>query len=551
MTTDGGSAARPGDARQEATPPAGGPNAAAESQRDSGTLPGDGSKADLPEQFGRYSVKRKLGGGGMGTVYLVENTDLRREEALKVPHFDPEDGEEVRQRFLREAQAAARLDHPNLCSVYDVGVQAGVCYLTMRYLQGRPLADYIGKPQSPRRAVEIVAKLAQALEHAHGKGVIHRDLKPSNVMMCPGLGPVIMDFGLAKQTRHQDQRLTQTGTALGTPAYMPPEQVKGELGRIGPASDVYSLGVILFELLTGELPFAGSLAEVYGKILFAEAPPPSALRRGLSPALDAVCRKALAKAPEQRYPTMKAFAAALIDYLRAAPAEQGAGKPTPRSAAAPDIFQAPTVAPAPVLELVPVVPGEGDDRAATVSFACTACGKQHTRSAQEVGTLVFCSCGHGNRVPWKGTVPTPRPPEKPPPRVVPVDKNQGRGSKPRVPWVVPIDDAAERVRGPRRQVGAGRPMLWQAVLSVLLGVGAWGSLVAFALLDPDLSFAAGMIILLVTAVPSLAGVGLGAWVLFGRGRPRVVAIIGLVLSALQTCIVIGLGALAGMAEVFK
>jgi serine/threonine protein kinase len=169
----------------------------------------------MPTEFGRYRVRKQLGGGGMGAVYLVENTELKREEALKVPHFGVGDDPVVRERFLREARAAAQLDHPNLCPVYDVGTINGVCFLTMRYLKGKLLSDYTGKPQPPRKAVEITAKLAQALESAHSKGVIHRDLKPNNVMMCAGVGPVVMDFGLAKQTKSEDQKLTQAGTTMG------------------------------------------------------------------------------------------------------------------------------------------------------------------------------------------------------------------------------------------------------------------------------------------------------------------------------------------------
>src|SRR5262249_48381729 len=147
-----------------------------------------------------------------------------------------------------------------------------------------------------------------------GKGVIHRDLKPSNVMMVGGVGPVVMDFGLAKQVRQPDQKLTQAGAALGTPAYMPPEQVTGDVDGMGPASDVYSLGVILYELLTGRLPFAGTAASIFGQILYTEPPLPSALAPGLDPALDGICRKAMAKAPADRYPSMKAFAAALTGF---------------------------------------------------------------------------------------------------------------------------------------------------------------------------------------------------------------------------------------------
>jgi serine/threonine protein kinase len=303
---------------------------------------------ELPPQFGRYRVKKKLGGGGMGTVYLVENTELEREEALKVPHFSDGDDRQVRERFLREAKSAARLDHPNLCPIYVAGVQEGTYYLTMRFLKGRLLSDYSGKPQPQRKVVEIVTKLAQALEAAHGQGVIHRDLKPSNIMMVGGQGPVVMDFGLAKQVRQQDQTLTQAGAALGTPAYMPPEQVNGDLERMGPASDVYSLGVILYELLTGRLPFEGTMAAIYGQILYAEPPSPSALVTGLNPALDAICQKAMAKASTDRYPSMKAFAGALTEFLRSIPATAGAGSLVPNTADKAGVFQASTVAPGPL-----------------------------------------------------------------------------------------------------------------------------------------------------------------------------------------------------------
>jgi formylglycine-generating enzyme required for sulfatase activity/serine/threonine protein kinase len=328
-----------------------------------GTLAKTSGMMGMPTEFGRYRVHKQLGGGGMGAVYLVENTELKREEALKVPHFGVGDDPVVRERFLREARAAAQLDHANLCPVYDVGEINGVCFLTMRYLKGKLLSDYTGKPQPLRKAVEITAKLAQALESAHARGVIHRDLKPNNVMMCAGVGPVVMDFGLAKQTKSEDHKLTQSGTTLGTPSYMPPEQVKGELDRMGPASDVYSLAVILFEMLTGRLPFkAATVAEVYGLVLHTEAPSPSSLRPGLDPALDAICAKALAKTPEERYPSMKAFAAALIDFLKTAPAGKGAGNLTPTKAAPADIFQAATVAPNQAAISTPALRGEPTQR---------------------------------------------------------------------------------------------------------------------------------------------------------------------------------------------
>jgi serine/threonine protein kinase len=320
---------------------------AAGSNRGNSGAGSSGNARELPPQLGRYRVKQKLGGGGMGSVYLVENTELEREEALKVPHFGDGTDTELLERFLREARSAAKLDHANLCPIYDAGVQDGFYYLTMRYLKGKLLSDYSGQAQPTRKTVEIVTKLAQALETAHSKGVIHRDLKPSNIMMVAGVGPVVMDFGLAKQVQQADSKLTQSGSMLGTPAYMPPEQVNGELDQMGPPSDVYSLGVILYELLTGRLPFEGTMASIFGKILYAEPPLPSAIVPGLNPTLDGFCRKAMAKSVSERYPSMKAFAAVLIEYLKAMPANEGLGSLIPNAVDNTDVFQAQTVAPSP------------------------------------------------------------------------------------------------------------------------------------------------------------------------------------------------------------
>jgi formylglycine-generating enzyme required for sulfatase activity len=308
-----------------------------------------GARTDMPAQLGRYRVKKRLGGGGMGAVYLVENTELQRDEALKVPHFESGNDPAVRERFLREARAAARLHHPNLCPIYHADVIDGIYFLTMCYLEGKLLSAYTGRPHAPRDAVKLVVRLAQALEYAHGKGVIHRDLKPANIMLCPGTGPTVMDFGLAKQTLQPDKKLTQTGMAMGTPAYMPPEQVKGDLEHIGPASDVYSLGVIFFELLTGRLPFQGSATEVMANVILTAAPLPSQLLPGLSPALDAVCGRAMAKAPEKRYPSMRDFAVALQELMATLPVkvESGARAAPPDGKKIENIFDVPTVPPEP------------------------------------------------------------------------------------------------------------------------------------------------------------------------------------------------------------
>src|SRR5436309_5797542 len=164
----------------------------------------------LPAQFGRYRILQRLGHGGMGAVYLAEDTQLDRRVALKVPHFTAEDSPQVRTRFFREARAAATLDHPNLCPVHDVGEIGGTPYLTMAYIEGQPLSASVrgGQPLPPREAAAIVRKLALALHEAHQKGVIHRDLKPGNVMMNQRGEPVVMDFGLARRFNKEEARLT-------------------------------------------------------------------------------------------------------------------------------------------------------------------------------------------------------------------------------------------------------------------------------------------------------------------------------------------------------
>jgi serine/threonine protein kinase/uncharacterized caspase-like protein len=266
----------------------------------------------------RYRILKELGKGAMGTVYLAQDTSLQRQVALKIPRFD---SAEMRERFFREARNAATLDHPNICPVYDVGEYAGVPYLTMAYIEGQPLGEELraGKPMPQRRAVEIVAKLARALEEAHRHGVVHRDIKPSNVMVNRRGEPVIMDFGLARRMG-QDVSMTHQGYILGTPAYMSPEQVEGDMPLIGPASDQYALGVILYELLTGNMPYqAKSVPQVMLKILTDSPKPPSALRPDLEPTLEQICLRAMARKIPDRFASLGDFAEALERWLRGEP----------------------------------------------------------------------------------------------------------------------------------------------------------------------------------------------------------------------------------------
>jgi predicted Ser/Thr protein kinase len=295
----------------------------------------------LPERFGRYRILKKLGQGGMGSVYLAHDSQLDRRLALKVPLFTEADGPETLQRFYREARSAATLAHPNICPVHDVGTIDGIHYVTMDYIEGKPLSELIGSTKRlPQKAVAaVVRKLALAMQEAHQKGIIHRDLKPANVMINQRNEPVIMDFGLARRAQ-EDVRLTKSGSILGTPAYMAPEQVGGDVKAIGPGCDIYSLGVILFEMLTGQLPFSGPVTAVLGQILTQEPPRPASLRPDLDPALEAICLKAMAKKQSDRYGSMRDLAAALTAYLK--------GESAARAAAAP-------ARPQPVAEVVPVV----------------------------------------------------------------------------------------------------------------------------------------------------------------------------------------------------
>jgi hypothetical protein len=273
------------------------------------------------ERLGRYHILRELGRGAMGTVYLAHDSQLDRRVALKVPQFTAADGPEVRQRFLSEARAAATIEHPNICPVYDVGEINGIPYLTMAYLQGQSLAQFLeGSPPLPGwQAASLVRKLTVALQAAHERGIIHRDLKPSNILINQRGEPVLLDFGLARRLRQGGARLTQTGQPVGTPAYMSPEQVAGDLRGMGPGCDVYALGVILYQLLTGRLPFEGPMAEVLGRIVLEMPEPPSKHRPELGARLEAICLKALSKKAADRYASMRDLGAALADYLRCNP----------------------------------------------------------------------------------------------------------------------------------------------------------------------------------------------------------------------------------------
>jgi serine/threonine protein kinase len=275
-----------------------------------------GSSNELPTPFGRYRLLKLLGAGGMGKVYLAHDTQLDRSVALKMPHLGVDESADSIARFYREARAAATIVHPNICPLYDIGEVEGKPYMTMACVNGSPLSTFAREhPLSPRQAAVLVRKIALALQEAHQQGVIHRDLKPGNIMIDQRGEPIIMDFGLAR--REVDPRMTQFGAVVGTPGYMAPEQANGEVNALGPACDIYSLGVILYKLLTDRLPFEGDTFSVLLQVVSAEAPPPSRFVPDIDPALEAICQKAMAKKPRDRYASMTDLANAMAGYLRA------------------------------------------------------------------------------------------------------------------------------------------------------------------------------------------------------------------------------------------
>jgi serine/threonine protein kinase len=272
----------------------------------------------LPERLGRYEIVKKLGQGGMGSVYLARDVQLDRQVALKVIEGIREVGG-PKGRFQREARAVARLDHPGIMRIYDFGEQDGVVYLTLEYVRGGSLSKLLREegPMELERAVRLVLELAQAVHAAHENGIIHRDLKPSNVLLTEIGTPKISDFGLAKLVGqiNEDQAETHTGQPLGTPGYMAPEQVRGELDKIGPATDVYGLGTILYECLTGRRPFQGGSLSVAYQIVEQMPAPPRQVRPEIPVSLEQICLKCLDKDPRKRYAGANQLAVALYQFL--------------------------------------------------------------------------------------------------------------------------------------------------------------------------------------------------------------------------------------------
>ena len=282
----------------------------------------------LPQKLGKYEIRSELGRGAMGVVYEGWDPGICRRVAIKTVKRDQLDRAEVGEvlaRFQREAQAAGRLTHPNIVAIYEFGEEpdaagggAGTAFIAMEFVNGRELKDYFDKDERfplPEMS-RIMTELLAALGHAHKNGIVHRDIKPANIILLADGTVKVADFGIA---RIESSTLTQAGTVLGTPSYMSPEQFMGQ--TVDGRSDLFSAGVILYQFLTGDKPFTGTVTTIMHKVLKEEPAAPSELNVQVPRAFDALMRKALAKRPEERFQTAQEFAAALAFALKPAAAD--------------------------------------------------------------------------------------------------------------------------------------------------------------------------------------------------------------------------------------
>ncbi len=275
--------------------------------------------SNLP-YFGDYELLEEVARGGMGVVYKARQKSLNRIVAVKMILGGQFTTEADVKRFRTEAEAAANLKHPNIVAIHETGEHEGKHYFSMDYVEGKNLAQVIGgEPLPAQKAATLLKTIAEAVHYAHQRGTLHRDLKPHNVMVDTDGQPHITDFGLAKLLEQQSD-LTHTGTVMGSPSYMPPEQASGRLGEIGPASDVYSLGAILYQMLTGKAPFLGATAvNTLRAVIEQEPVPPSKLNAKAPNDLETICLKCLEKKPERRYASARDLAEELDRFLNYEP----------------------------------------------------------------------------------------------------------------------------------------------------------------------------------------------------------------------------------------
>jgi len=254
------------------------------------------------ETLGQYKILERIGAGGIGDVFRARDTRFGRTVAIKVLSAAVADDPDRRERFLRDARAAATLSHPNIAALYEVGEDQGVVFLAFEFVPGEPLGAVIGgRPVNPRRAIDLAIQIADALADAHAAGILHRDIRPDTIIVTPKGNAKILDFGLAAWTG---------GGAERAAAYVSPEQALGE--HVDSRSDIFSLGIVLFEMLTGKLPFTGATPSAISvQIVQAPAPKPSSLNREVPPEVDDVVGKALAKSFDHRYESAATLAAEL------------------------------------------------------------------------------------------------------------------------------------------------------------------------------------------------------------------------------------------------
>lgn len=265
----------------------------------------------------RYEIISALGRGGMGSVYLAHDRKLGRKVALKFGNFSTQEAPDLARRFQNEARALAKLQHPNFCQVFDVDIHESRPFISMQFIDGCSLADYVSTSslQPIREVVKVIRKLAAALADLHEKKMLHRDIKPANIMITSGDEPVIVDFGLAR--KDTDPRLTVEGVVVGTPQYMSPDQIQGRSHEAGPTADIHSLGVVFYQLLTGKLPYASQRIELLAVEISARKPlKPSQHCADVDPMLDRICMRMMAGFANERYAAMADVARDLASYLQ-------------------------------------------------------------------------------------------------------------------------------------------------------------------------------------------------------------------------------------------
>lgn len=300
---------------------------------DDDQLPGESSSNEIKAgRFGDYELIQEIARGGMGVVFKARQVKLNRIVALKMILAGQLASSGEVTRFYKEAESAARLEHPGIVPIFEVGQFARQHYFSMGYVDGGSLADRLRQaPMSEREAAQLMAQVADAVQYAHGQGIVHRDLKPGNILLTPDGDPKVTDFGLAARVEGEHE-LTATGQVIGTPGYMPPEQAAGEISEVGPRSDVYSLGAVLYRMLTGRVPFQGSnVVETIQQILVNEPDSVRTHKPGISRDLETICLKCLEKDPARRYHSAGELAVELRRFLAGEPIQARRIGPVARS----------------------------------------------------------------------------------------------------------------------------------------------------------------------------------------------------------------------------